>query len=96
MNKDDLLNEINNVSSKLTKRIEQLGESLSQPEIKNTENSRKIEELLTQATAYGVAIVELVKAINSQKLKTIAEVNASVELVEAVKKFITITDRIFS
>ncbi|MDI5832603.1 hypothetical protein OCF84_21215 (plasmid) [Shewanella xiamenensis] len=95
MNKEELINEVSNVSSKLTNRIDQLGQSLTQPEVKGTKHERSIQELLTQATAYGIAVVELVKAVNNQQLKSIAEVNSSIELIESVKKFLALTDRLF-
>lgn len=91
-----MLEKISSLSVRLTNRLDEIGNVLSDPELIEPVHIRKFQELLSQTTAFSIAVVELNGIINKGELKSIGEINSSVSLLNSVDEFLSVTDIIFA
>jgi hypothetical protein len=94
MNKEQMQRKLNQLSTNLTNRIEQIGEVLDDSDLPKTVLP-KFQELLTQGTAFGIALVEMEASLLKGSFTTLPEINAAQNLLDSIEDWLAATDKIF-
>jgi hypothetical protein len=95
MNRDEMQSKLNQLSTQLTNRIEQVGEVLNDSDL-TKEYVAKFQELLTQGTAFGIALVEIESNLNKGEFTTLIEINGAQSLLESIEEWLAVTDKVFA